>query len=390
MAKKIKKLILNGEAYDLATPSATASVAWAVKLGSDTAQSTAANAVTSTSGRTYAIQTNSSWQMVVNVPWEDSQTGSASTSTAGTLKLGSDTVQSTAANAVSSTASRSYALQVNSSGQWVINVPWTDTTYTASNFDIKDLTDSTSLRTTWSNKQDALSEVTKSDMDTGTSTTAGKVSAKAIADYVKGKVAGTYVYKGSKASYDLLPASWNTTWDVWNVVAAYWDYPAWTNFAWDGTAWDALWGTVDLSGYVDTTSNQTINWTKTFWTSPVVPSKSTSAGNNATTIATEAQVYKKQDSLTLPSTPTSWHLVTWGANNKTLADWWAIPSVWNATITFKQGISSTAIGTLTTNQSSAWTITMHDNVPITQADYDDLPSTKATDWNAYWIFEVVS
>jgi hypothetical protein len=27
MAKKIKKLILNGEAYDLATPSATASVA---------------------------------------------------------------------------------------------------------------------------------------------------------------------------------------------------------------------------------------------------------------------------------------------------------------------------------------------------------------------------
>jgi hypothetical protein len=60
MAKKIKKMILNGEAYDLATPNASASVAGSVKLGSDTAQSTAANAVTSTSGRTYAIQTNSS------------------------------------------------------------------------------------------------------------------------------------------------------------------------------------------------------------------------------------------------------------------------------------------------------------------------------------------
>ena len=390
MAKKIKKLILNGEAYDLSTPAASASVAGAVKLGSDTAQSTAANAVTSTSGRTYAVQTNSSWQMVVNVPWEDSQTGSASTSTAGTLKLGSDTVQSTAANAVSSTASRSYALQVNASGQWVINVPWTDTTYSASSFDIKDLTDSTSLRSTWSAKQDALSEVTKSDMDTGTSTTAGKVSAKSIADYVKGKVAGTYVYKGSKASYDLLPASWNTTWDVWNVVAAYSTYPAGTNFAWDGTAWDALWGTVDLSGYVDTSSNQTIAGTKTFSTSPVVPSKSTAAGNNATTIATEAQVYLKQDSLTLASSPTSWHIVTWGSNNKTFADWGAIPSVWNATITFKQGISATAIGTLTTNQSSAGTITMHDNVPITQSDYDDLPSSKATDWNAYWIYETTS
>jgi hypothetical protein len=187
-----------------------------------------------------------------------------------------------------------------------------------------------------------------------------------------------------------LPASWNTTGDVWNVVAAYSTYPAWTNFAWDWTAWDALWGTVDLSGYVDTSSNQTINWTKTFWTSPVVPSKTTAATNTWTAIATEAQVYKKQDSLTLPSTPTSWHLVTWGANNKTLADWGAIPSVWNATITFKQGISSTAIGTLTTNQSSAGTITMHDNVPITQADYDDLPTTKATDWNAYWIYETTS
>lgn len=390
MAKKIKKLILNGEAYDLATPSATASVAWAVKLGSDTAQSTAANAVSSNANRTYAIQTNSSGQMVVNVPRSDTQTSWATSSVAGTIKLGSDTVQSTAANAVSSTASRTYATQLNGDWQMVVNVPRTDTTYTASSFDIKDLTDSTSLRSTWSNKQDALSEVTKSDMDTGTSTTAGKVSAKSIADYVKGKVAGTYVYKGSKASYDLLPASWNTTWDVWNVVAAYSTYPAGTNFAWDWTAWDALWGTVDLSWYVDTSSNQTINWTKTFWTSPVVPSKTTDASNTWTAIATEAQVYKKQDSLTLPSTPTSWHLVTWGANNKTLADWGAIPSVWNATITFKQGISSTAIGTLTTNQSSAWTITMHDNVPITQADYDDLPSTKATDWNAYWIYETTS
>jgi hypothetical protein len=48
----------------------------------------------------------------------------------------------------------------------VVNVPWENTTYTASSFDIKDLADSTSLRTTWNNKQDALSEVTKSDMDT--------------------------------------------------------------------------------------------------------------------------------------------------------------------------------------------------------------------------------
>lgn len=86
----------------------------------------------------------------------------ATSTTAWTIKLGSDTEQSVAANSPSSTASRTYPIQVNSSWQWVVNVPRTDTntTYTATDFDIKDLTDSTSLRSTWSNKQDALSSQT--------------------------------------------------------------------------------------------------------------------------------------------------------------------------------------------------------------------------------------
>ena len=37
----------------------------------------------------------------------------------------------------------------------------------------------------------------------------------------------------------------------------------------------------------------------------------------------------KQDALTLPWTPTSWHLVTWWASNKTFEDWWAIPTWFN-------------------------------------------------------------
>jgi hypothetical protein len=55
----------------------------------------------------------------------------ANATTLGGIELGSDTQQTVAANAVSATASRSYALQVNSAGQGVINVPWTDTTYSA-------------------------------------------------------------------------------------------------------------------------------------------------------------------------------------------------------------------------------------------------------------------
>ena len=49
----------------------------------------------------------------------------ATSSSLGLVKLGSDTVQSTAANSVTSTSSRTYAVQKNSNGQLVVNVPWT-------------------------------------------------------------------------------------------------------------------------------------------------------------------------------------------------------------------------------------------------------------------------
>jgi hypothetical protein len=51
----------------------------------------------------------------------------ATSTVLGLIELGSDTVQAVAPNAVTATASRSYALQVNAAGQGVVNVPWTDT-----------------------------------------------------------------------------------------------------------------------------------------------------------------------------------------------------------------------------------------------------------------------
>lgn len=56
-------------AYTL--PSSSATVLGGVKLGSSTAQTVAANAVSSSASRSYAIQTNASGQMLVNVPWTD-------------------------------------------------------------------------------------------------------------------------------------------------------------------------------------------------------------------------------------------------------------------------------------------------------------------------------
>jgi hypothetical protein len=49
----------------------------------------------------------------------------ATSTVPGLIELGSDTVQSVAASAVTATASRTYALQLTSGGQAVVNVPWT-------------------------------------------------------------------------------------------------------------------------------------------------------------------------------------------------------------------------------------------------------------------------
>lgn len=109
--------------------SATSEVAWIVKLWSDTVQSTAFNAVSSTNQRTYAIQVDWSWRMVVNVPWSDTTVWSATSTVAGTVKLWSDTVQTVTMEAVSSVNDRTYGIQYNGDWQMVVNVPWENTTY---------------------------------------------------------------------------------------------------------------------------------------------------------------------------------------------------------------------------------------------------------------------
>jgi hypothetical protein len=117
---------------DLVPSLATSTTLGTVKLASDTAQTVAFNAVSATASRSYGLQVNASGQGIVNVPWTDTvYTLPTATATAlGGIELFSGTTQSVAANAVSSTASRTYGLQLNSDLQGVVNVPWTDTVYT--------------------------------------------------------------------------------------------------------------------------------------------------------------------------------------------------------------------------------------------------------------------
>ena len=76
-AINVKTITLPG-AYAL--PSATSTVLGGIKLGSDTVQTVAANAVTATASRTYAVQANASGQLMVNVPWVDTDVNNYTTS----------------------------------------------------------------------------------------------------------------------------------------------------------------------------------------------------------------------------------------------------------------------------------------------------------------------
>lgn len=72
----------SGSSYSL--PLASNSTRGGIKLSSST-QGGTPNGITTTSGRTYAVQVNSSEQAVVNVPWTDTTYSEATTSTSGLM-----------------------------------------------------------------------------------------------------------------------------------------------------------------------------------------------------------------------------------------------------------------------------------------------------------------
>jgi hypothetical protein len=108
-------------------PVATTTVLGGVKIEDNTVQTTAANTITTTASRTYGSQLNSAGQLVVNVPWLNTEYIMMTSSVLGLGKLFSDTTQTIGATPVSATASRTYGIQKNSSNQLVVNVPWVDT-----------------------------------------------------------------------------------------------------------------------------------------------------------------------------------------------------------------------------------------------------------------------
>jgi hypothetical protein len=78
---KLDGIATSANNYSL--PEATATSRGGIELFSNTDQSVSANSVSTTSGRTYGIQLNSAGQAVVNVPWSDTNTDTNTTYSAG-------------------------------------------------------------------------------------------------------------------------------------------------------------------------------------------------------------------------------------------------------------------------------------------------------------------
>ena len=87
-----------------------------------------ANATTSTSGLMSSTDKTKLEGVATNA--NNYTLPNASDTVTGGVKLSSATVQGTASNAVTSTASRTYGVQVDGTGKAVVNVPWVDTVTT--------------------------------------------------------------------------------------------------------------------------------------------------------------------------------------------------------------------------------------------------------------------
>lgn len=203
----------------------------------------------------------------------------------------------------------------------------------------------------------------------------------AISDSISmGELYATYAVSGALTLYDVTPIPAETItgfyldwteyqfawggwdWDVtWPSSSTDWDVALfdWTTWKLIKDSWVALSSKANDSDVVKLSWNQTIAWTKTFSTSPVVPAKSSDASSsNTTVVATEAQVAKKQNTL---STAQLNAANSWITSDKVSTYDWYATTIWN-----KANTSDVLTKTNTTSFTPTW-----DYQPATKKYVDD-------------------
>lgn len=203
---------------------------------------------------------------------------------------------------------------------------------------------------------------------------------------------------------------------VWLLQINHWKSVSFANLAWQPTdnanlasALNAKANVADLAtvatswSYNDLTNKPTIpswqiqsDWNQTnssevdfIKNKPTIPTDTNQLTNWAWYITASYHDSSKQDSLTLPSSPTQWNLITWWANNKTLVDGGVVPiwfnpeSAWTTWYVLKKtatwydwGAESWAV---TSVNWQTWAVTVSEFTP-TSAGTTDQVLTKTAWW----------
>lgn len=171
------------------------------------------------------------------------------------IKLGSDTVQTEAAQNPTSTSWKTYPVQLNSSNQAVVNIPWTDTTYQSlveQNWWVDVSLVTTWEKYNWNHKQDKLTAWNNITIDNN--------------NVISATIPAALTYKWNVNGINDLPASWNTVWDTYFVE--------WQDsmYSWDGTQWNYVgWSGIDVTNLFNKTiddSDDIVQWSLHLFCSP--------------------------------------------------------------------------------------------------------------------------
>ena len=154
-------------------------------------------------------------------------------------------------------------------------------------------------------------------------------------------IASVMSYKGTKANYAALPASGNTTGDVWHLT----DTGA--EWAWDGSAWQELGTAIDLSNYL--TTSDIAAWAKAS-TKPTYTAAEVGALPASTTIPTKTSELTNDSGFLTSYTETDPIFSASAAAGITATD----ISNWNAKVSDDKTWNGVRLTTTETN-----TVTLH-------------------------------
>ena len=193
------------------------------------------------------------------IPFLTAEDISVATSTKlWTIKLGSDDVQTEPIQTPTNTTGRTYAVQLNSSNQAMVNVPWTDTTYQSlqeqANWQDVSLV-TTGEKYIWNHKQNALTAGNNIQINwdvisaTDTTYTAWNNITIDQNNVISATLPQALIYKGSVTWLNDLPSG-ASVWDTYFVEWEDWMY------SWDGTQWNYVWGSwMDITNLFNMTIN---------------------------------------------------------------------------------------------------------------------------------------